>query len=148
MSTTTQDLTAEGGKTTRFIVRCTSKGEIKKCILRQIDGDLDGFTYALYSAAEACPPGITDNGDEPTVDAVLAEDHLIGQEFVVADTKDRYLEDDKPVTAFENGEYTNRDNGGSQTNRLRQIYLMLTVAGTGVKHFHIHLDIETKSNVS
>jgi hypothetical protein len=148
----TEDLVTLSGHTLRKELRCARQGTIKGCRLVQWDDDpalYDGFRYAFYDAAEACPQHLVANDDPRNPDPWDRLGHLIGEVREVAKGDDELKKDGKPDAKVE-WAYVNRDNGGSQTNRRQRIYVELSDLGPAdrdkVKSYRLFLDIEPKTD--
>jgi hypothetical protein len=154
MADIVKEIVTLSGHTTRAVVRLARKGTIKKCRLVQWDDDeglFDGFRYSFWAAKEACPPLLVANDDPrlPRDDWDRVE-YQVGDAREVAKGADELKDaEGKPDTKVE-WEYKNRDNGGSQTNMLRQIYLELRDDGPTddkrVKRYKLFLTVEPKTD--
>lgn len=152
MADIVQDLRTLSGHTLRAVVRCARMGTIKQCRLVQWDDDrglYDGFRFSFWAAREACPPGLIANDDPRNPDKWDRVEYAIGEEVEVEKGKDEREKDGKP-DAEAGWEYKNKDNGGSQTNMMRQVYVELVDLGPAdterVKEYRLYLTIEPKSS--
>jgi hypothetical protein len=152
MGDVVQDLQTLSGHTLRAVVRCARKGTIKRCRLVQWDDDAqlyDGFRFSLWSARPACPPMLVANDDPRNPDDWDRVEFAIGEAREIEKGRDELKKDDKPDATVD-WAYRNRDNGGSQTNMLRQIYVELSDLGPTdahrVKNYKLYLVIEPKTD--
>jgi hypothetical protein len=152
MADIVQELKTLSGHTLRKAIGCARQGTIKKCRLVQWDdekGLYDGFKFSFWAAKEACPPGLIANDDPRNPDDWDRVEYAIGEPKEVAAGEDEMKKDGKPDTEA-GWEYRNRDNGGSQTNMMRMIYLELVDLGPAdikrVKTYKLYLTVEPKGS--
>jgi hypothetical protein len=138
MATSLFPLQAFGGYTWRIALDAPAECLITRAAVVQLkpDGtkataDLDGFTYTLYDAAVACPPGQSlATTLEPTVKAVLEAQHEVLTRVVPAG-QDRYLlPDGTDGSSLGPGlPYINADDV-RRTAPVQKVYMKLVVEGT------------------
>ena len=111
-----------------------SKGEIKKAVVVQLTGSLDGFDYTFFDSEAGCKLGIFD--DDTVFDKGADARSQICATRTVPNGKDR----DQADGGFGSlGFYQNADGGLS--NSQHKLYVRLFVRGTGTKTFGIYLGI-------
>jgi hypothetical protein len=152
MADVVQEIETRSGHTARVAIGCARRGEIKHIRVVQWDDDealYDGFRFALFTAREACQPGLLPNSSDQHPDHWDRVQYLVGEVRAVAAGEDELKKDDKPDTKVEGWVYRNRDNGGSQTNMLQRLYFELMDLGpedsNRVKHYKLFLTIEAKT---
>jgi hypothetical protein len=143
-----------GLQTLRLALGAPAMGLIVKALVVQLNQDgsvcttgLEGFSYAFYNSAVACPPSPTQQGTptsaEPSVLLASEVQGQVSQTFVVPSGKDRYyLADGVTLGAIGlNIPYLNCDGGLSNAKDL--LYMKLIVPGTATlqKYFGVFMGI-------
>jgi hypothetical protein len=152
MADIAEEIRTLSGHTIRKVIRCARKGSIKKCRVVQWDDDsglYDGFRASFWAAKDACPPMLVANDDDRNPDNWDRVEYEIGEAIEVESGQDEKRKEGKPDMTVD-WAYKNMDNGGSQTNMLRQIYFELADLGPKdterVKTYKVFLTIEPKTD--
>lgn len=137
-----KDLTVSGGTNVGFVLPAPPRGQIGKFIVTQSTGTLAGFSYCLYNHRDACPPGV--GAKTAGVNAVV---HQICKSVTVASSSASNLDEAFRLLL----PYCNVDaRGGSGSSGSSNadhgfVYLLLDVAGSGVKTFDVALTVYVSS---
>jgi hypothetical protein len=101
MADVVQEIETRSGHTARVAIGCARRGEIKHIRVVQWDDDealYDGFRFALFTAREACQPGLLPNSSDQHPDHWDRVQYLVGEVRAVAADEDELKKDDKPDT--------------------------------------------------
>lgn len=113
-----------------------TRGLIRKIIVKQINGTLEGFTFNLFNRQDACPSVAEisgGSGDEALLDSDL---HRICPEVTV-------IADSDLSSVFDvSHAYQNRDEQDVRRQPRSRIYMSLNPVGSGEKLFHFAYAIE------
>lgn len=143
-------ISVTGGSETGIALPILTRGMISKLLVVQLSGTLDGFTYQLYNAKAACPPGANPT-TVATGNSVPYQIYAVTPPFVVASTKSQFSTAEgssEDGTTNLNFAYMNCDNTtgpanlvttASSTNAMGYLYLKLNVSGTGAKTFGVSI---------
>lgn len=131
-------LAAISGQPNCYVLRAPTRGTIKRFIIKQVGGDLDGFTYDIYDRMDACLTQSEQsfNPDDATLgDRVL---HTIAPTRVLAagEPTDRHYELDWAYENISERDPTNKRRTGA-------VFLELTPGGAGGKDFEVAYTIES-----
>ena len=127
-------VSAVSGQATCFTLPAPTRGIVTRLIVKQIDGDSDGFFYDLYDALATCEASTSESVANPPADPAVSDrsmHRIIETKSVAAGNLiDQHFE---KVWPYEN--QTEMD--ATSKRRSSAIYLELTPEGAGVKNFEI-----------
>ncbi len=114
------------------------RGRLRRLVVQQVSGALDGFTVRLYTSESAC--GRSGNSYADVADASLLSESMfqIGYDYVVAASSDLLNQQALDVPYV--------DNEMAGNGRLKSaLFVKLTPAGSGTKVFDVGYTIDTPS---
>ena len=121
-------------------IACPPRGTLRRIIVRQTSGALEGFSYDLLDRSEVCADGTTTTPEPSTAEPLLLHEelHKLQATQVVAGSASTSAQYAAEIL------YENRDarpeKGLAPTARL---YVEITPAGTGDKDFEIVYTIDS-----
>lgn len=136
------DFEAESGVASCIELPAPARGEVKRLIIKQVSGTLDGFTADLLDRVDACSVNAeVSNSFEPTLD--FAENKLLDKELhrIVAQISVAGSGAISQQFNLDAG-YQNRDEQDIRRTPNTRIYLDLLPAGSGLKQFQVAYAIE------
>jgi len=157
---------AAGGKTTCVPFRAVRRGFLSRLRVIQLDGNLDGFTYALYSRYDAArvqddntPPPFQDSvvltysggpegkvPSDPTFPTPAASPLYMAYRITAERTVTSTHRHDDPA-GFNLWQGFNNCDSIVGVNTLDRLYLVISPSGSGSKEFALDICVDTPSQL-
>ena len=112
------------------------RGELKKFVIKQLDGTTDGYTADLFNREDACSSVVSISGDYDPQNLMDPELHRVIDQVTVASGSRLSAQ-----YSLEAG-YQNLDEQDIRRTPNSRLYLEVSAAGAGEKRFQVAYAIE------